>query len=51
MQQEEINWLRQLWAEGIASGPGHLGDIDQVKAEARRRQDRSKSGAETSATR
>jgi len=29
--------LQQLWAEGLASGPGRLGDIDAIKREARRR--------------
>lgn len=29
--------LRALWNEGIASGPGRFGSIEEVKAEARRR--------------
>jgi antitoxin ParD1/3/4 len=29
--------LRVLWAEGLASGPGHFSDIAAIKAEARRR--------------
>jgi antitoxin ParD1/3/4 len=32
--QEE---LRRLWQEGIDSGPGHLADMQAIKAEARRR--------------
>jgi antitoxin ParD1/3/4 len=38
IRQEETRRLRQLWDEGIASGPGSLGDIEEVKKEARRRQ-------------
>jgi antitoxin ParD1/3/4 len=37
LQQEEIEELRRLWQEGIASGPGRLGDIEAIKHEARRR--------------
>jgi antitoxin ParD1/3/4 len=29
--------LRGLWEEGIASGPGRYNDIEEIKAEARRR--------------
>ena len=29
--------LRELWAEGLASGPGRFGDIAAIKAEARKR--------------
>ena len=29
--------LRQLWQEGIASGPGRFKSIDHIKKEARRR--------------
>ena len=29
--------LRELWLEGLASGPGRFGDISAIKAEARRR--------------
>lgn len=29
--------LRQLWQEGIASGPGRFKSIDAIKKEARRR--------------
>jgi antitoxin ParD1/3/4 len=29
--------LRRLWAEGLASGPGRFGSIEDIKQEARRR--------------
>ena len=45
LRHEEIKRLRQLWDEGTASGPGRLGDIDQVKNEARRRQAKARSRA------
>jgi len=32
-----VEELRALWDEGIASGPGRLGSMDEIKAEARRR--------------
>jgi antitoxin ParD1/3/4 len=37
LQQREIEALRALWEEGIASGPGRFTSIDDIKAEARRR--------------
>jgi antitoxin ParD1/3/4 len=36
-QQTEIAELRRLWHEGLKSGPGKLGDMKAIKAEARRR--------------
>jgi antitoxin ParD1/3/4 len=39
LQQRNIEELRQLWAEGLASGPGRFQDMDAIKAEARRRWD------------
>ncbi len=33
----ERDRLQELWAEGIASGPGRFENIDALKAEARRR--------------
>src|ERR1700722_16069472 len=33
-EQEEIG---RLWAEGLASGPGRFGSIEDIKREARRR--------------
>jgi antitoxin ParD1/3/4 len=37
LRQSEIEELRRLWAEGLASGPGHSAHIDEIKAEGRRR--------------
>ncbi|AUB80976.1 type II toxin-antitoxin system ParD family antitoxin [Candidatus Thiodictyon syntrophicum] len=39
LQQGDIEELRRLWAEGLASGPGRFLDMDAIKAEARRRWD------------
>jgi len=39
LQQRDIEELRRLWAEGLASGPGRFQDMDAIKAEARRRWD------------
>jgi antitoxin ParD1/3/4 len=39
LQQRDIEELRRLWAEGLASGPGRFQDMDAIKAEARRRRD------------
>lgn len=36
LRQQRIEELGQLWDEG-SSGPGRLGDIEEIKAEARRR--------------
>lgn len=36
-QQTEIDELRRLWNEGMKSGPGKLGSMKAIKAEARRR--------------
>lgn len=36
-QQTEIEELRRLWDEGLKSGPGKLGSMKAIKAEARRR--------------
>jgi antitoxin ParD1/3/4 len=33
----EREMLQQLWAEGLASGPGRFQDMAAIKAEARRR--------------
>ena len=38
-QQRDAEELRQLWAEGLTSGPGRFADLDAIKAEARRRFD------------
>ena len=37
LHQKELEELRRVWQEGIDSGPGHLGDLPAIKAEARRR--------------
>jgi antitoxin ParD1/3/4 len=37
LHQKELEELRCLWQEGIDSGPGHLADMQAIKAEARRR--------------
>ena len=37
LHQKELEELRHLWQEGIASGPGTLADMPAIKAEARRR--------------
>jgi antitoxin ParD1/3/4 len=33
----EVDSLRKLWTEGLASGAGRFGSIAEIKAEARRR--------------
>jgi antitoxin ParD1/3/4 len=38
LRQQRIEELGQHWDEGLASGPGSLGDMGSIKAEARRRQ-------------
>jgi antitoxin ParD1/3/4 len=37
LRQKEIEWLRQLWAEGKASGPPRPFDIERTIAAARAR--------------
>lgn len=37
LKQHEQSELRSMWAEGLASGPGRFGDIEDIKREARRR--------------
>jgi antitoxin ParD1/3/4 len=37
LEGKDIEELRRLWEEGLASGPGHLADMAAIKAEARRR--------------
>ena len=37
LQQKELEELRHVWREGIASGPGHLADMQAIKDEARHR--------------
>ncbi len=37
LKSHEEDELRRLWMEGLASGPGRLGNLDAIKLEARRR--------------
>ncbi len=37
LQQNELAELRNLWQAGLDSGPGRLGDMNAIKAEARKR--------------
>ena len=37
LRQQDIEELRRLWDESLASGPGRFEDIEAIKAEARRR--------------
>ena len=37
LRQEDIKRLRQLWDEGLASGPATPVDFDEVRREGRRR--------------
>lgn len=37
VHEMEVQELRRLWNEGIASGVGQFESIDEIKAEARRR--------------
>ncbi len=37
LQEKEVGELRQLWQQGIESGPGQYADMDAIKAEAKRR--------------
>lgn len=39
LQQQDVEELRRLWAEGVASGAGRFADIEAINAEARRRLD------------
>ena len=45
LRQEDIKRLRQLWDEGIASGPGSEVDMKQLRQEARRRLESAKKAA------
>lgn len=37
IQQNEMRELRGLWQAGLESGPGHLTDMAEIKAKARKR--------------
>jgi antitoxin ParD1/3/4 len=45
LRQHEKAELRQLWAEGLSSGPARLSAMDEIKREARRRFDAAPSPA------
>ncbi|HEY8026619.1 MAG TPA: type II toxin-antitoxin system ParD family antitoxin [Burkholderiaceae bacterium] len=42
LRRAEIEHLRGLWEEGLASGTGQLSDMDAIKQEARKRLAQSK---------
>ena len=42
LRRTEIEHLRGLWEEGLASGVGQFSDMDAIKQEARKRLARSK---------
>lgn len=42
LRRTEIEHLRGLWAEGLASGTGQFSDMDAIKQEARKRLAQSK---------
>ena len=37
LRRQDIEELRRLWEEGLASGTGRFEDMESIKAEARRR--------------
>ncbi|KAA6183325.1 type II toxin-antitoxin system ParD family antitoxin [Thiohalocapsa marina] len=37
LKKKAVEELRRLWEEGLKSGPGRLGNLAAIKAEARRR--------------
>lgn len=37
LQQQEIEEIRRLWSEGLHSGASRFAEMDEIKAEARRR--------------
>jgi antitoxin ParD1/3/4 len=41
VERTDLEELRKLWREGVDSGPGRIGAIDDIKAEARRRHSQS----------
>jgi len=42
LRKNEIEHLRNLWEEGLASGAGQFSDMDAIKQEARKRLAQSK---------
>jgi len=47
LRKQDVDRLRQLWDEGIVSGPGRFSDISELKSEGRRRL-KAQRGEETS---
>jgi len=41
VERTDVEELRRLWREGVDSGSGRFGSIEDIKAEARRRQSQS----------
>ncbi|AZG76459.1 ribbon-helix-helix domain-containing protein [Methylocystis rosea] len=41
VERMSVDELRRLWREGVESGSGRFGEIDEIKAEARRRHSQS----------
>ncbi|MFZ3180651.1 MAG: type II toxin-antitoxin system ParD family antitoxin [Methylocystis silviterrae] len=41
VERMSVDELRRLWREGVESGSGRFGAIDEIKAEARRRHSQS----------
>jgi len=48
VSRKDFDALHALWREGIDSGPGRLGGIGAIKAEARRQMKRIPTGANPS---
>ena len=51
LRKLDVERLRRLWEEGVASGPGRFADISELKAEARRRLDTVQAGKKSSGRR
>ncbi len=47
LNAEEGEALCRLWDEGLTSGPGRFGSIDEIKREARRRWAEERSGSKS----
>ena len=41
VERTDLEELRRLWREGVEGGSGRVGEIDEIKAEARRRHSQS----------
>jgi antitoxin ParD1/3/4 len=51
LRKLDVERLRRLWEEGVASGPGRFADISELKAEARRRLNTVQAGKKSSGRR